>query len=73
MEDLYLKTVRYMMPMPLTFNPQKNFDQQFFWQEKVLLGDRSKLKMSQIVEKVQKGEGEGVSAKIKIVYISNVN
>ena len=35
------------------------------------LGEQSKQKMSQIVEKVQKGGG--VVAKIKIVYISNVD
>ena len=35
------------------------------------LGELSKYEMSQIVEKVHKGEG--VKAKIKIVYISNVD
>ena len=35
------------------------------------LGEHAKKKMSQIVEKVHKG-GLGVSVKIKIVYISNV-
>ena len=30
-------------------------------------------KMSQIVEKIHKGKGGGVSVKIKIVYISNVD
>ena len=40
----------------------------------MLLGEHAKKKMSQIVEKVQRGErGGGVSAKIKIVYISNVD
>ena len=37
-----------------------------------ILGEQSKKEMSQIVEKVHKGGG-GVKAKIKIVYISNVD
>ena len=37
----------------------------------ISLGEPSKYEMSQIVEKVHKGGG--VKAKIKIVYISNVD
>ena len=39
--------------------------------QKASLGERSKKKMTQIVEKVHKGGG--VKSKIKKVYISNVD